>query len=149
MATLNYVNIFARDIKNLSKFYMDVFDFEEIRAYRSLIFRGIQTGKCAVGFSAQEAYELLNLKDQAKTKGVKFLLNFEARSMKEVDLLAKRAVRCGATAQKEPHRTNYNWYQAVLLDPEADPDENAGRLAHPSGTGRCTPCLHPTTSEKA
>ena len=124
MATLSFVNIFAKDIKKLSRFYMDVFGFEELKNYRSPIFRAVRTGKCSIGINSLDAYSLLNLKSQDKTKGVKFLLNFEARSMKEVDELTARAVRRGAQAVKEPYRTYYNWYQAVLLDPE----ENAFRI---------------------
>ena len=103
---------------------MDVFGFEELRDYRSPIFRGVRSGKYSIGINAMDAYDVLNLKNQAKTKGVKFLLNFEARSMKEVDDLTARAVKRGAQAIKEPYRTYYNWYQAVLLDPE----ENAFRI---------------------
>jgi len=124
MATLSFVNIFAKDITKLSKFYMDVFGFEELRDYRSPIFRGVRSGKCSIGINAMDAYDVLNLKDQARTKGVKFLLNFEARSMKEVDDLTARAVKRGAQTIKEPYRTYYNQYQAVLLDPE----ENAFRI---------------------
>ena len=124
MATLSFVNIFAKDIKKLSNFYTGVFGFNELKNYRSPIFRAVHTGKCSIGINSLDAYALLNLKSQDKTKGVKFLLNFEARSMKEVDELTTRAVQRGARVIKEPYRTYYNWYQAVLLDPE----ENAFRI---------------------
>ena len=41
---LSYVNIFAKDIVELSGFYRDVFGFEEIPEIRSPIFVGLRTG---------------------------------------------------------------------------------------------------------
>ncbi|MEN6543878.1 VOC family protein [Parvibaculum sp.] len=120
MAALSYVNIFAKDIVALSSFYMDVFGFTEIEAIRSPIFRGIDTGKSAIGFNALDAYELLKLSDYADTKGIKFLLNIDVDTPEEVDRMVPVALSKGATLIKEPYKTYYNWYQAVLLDPEGN-----------------------------
>ena len=118
MTTMPYVNIFTKDIKKLSKFYIDVFGLEEDMSLRSPIFRGIRTSKSYFGFNAPEAYELLNLSDKSNTKGIKFFLNFDVRSMKEVDRLVALSVKRGAKIVKDHYRTYYNWYQAVLTDPE-------------------------------
>ena len=118
MSTLSYVNIFAKDIVALSGFYMDLFGFKEIEAIRSPIFRGVDTGKSALGFNALDAYELLKLSDQADTRGVKFLLNIDVDSKDDVDRMVPRALAAGARLVKPPYTTYYNWYQAVLLDPE-------------------------------
>jgi len=118
MTTMTYVNIFTKDIKKLSKFYMDVFDFKEDKRFSNDIFRGIRTSKTFIGFNALEAYELLELQDRANTTGAKFFLNFNTRSMAEVDRLVSRAEKRGAKIVKGPYRTYYNWYQAVLSDPE-------------------------------
>ncbi len=120
MAELSYVNIFAKDIVALSSFYMDVFGFTEIEAIRSPIFRGVATGKSAIGFNALDAYELLKLSDYADTKGIKFLLNIDVDTPEEVDRMVPVALSKGATLIKEPYKTYYNWYQAVLLDPEGN-----------------------------
>ena len=120
MTTMTYVNIFTKDIKKLSKFYIDVFGFEEDKKLRTPIFRGVRTSKSFFGFNALEAYELLNLEDQANTTGAKFFLNFNTRSMAEVDKLVARAVKRGAKLIKAPYRTYYHWYQAVLSDPEGN-----------------------------
>ena len=120
MAHLSYVNIFARDVVALSGFYMQVFGFREIEAIRSPIFRGIDTGKSALGFNALDAYELLKLSDHADTKGIKFLLNIDVDAKEEVDRMVPVALAAGATLIKEPYVTYYNWYQAVLLDPEGN-----------------------------
>ena len=120
MAELSYVNVFARDIEALSRFYIDLFGFTEIPEIRSPIFRGVATGKSCLGFNALDAYGLLKLDAYADTKGIKFLLNIDVDSTAEVDRLVPEAVAKGARLIKEPYKTYYNWYQAVLLDPEGN-----------------------------
>lgn len=126
MATLSYVNVFARDVVALSGFYQRVFGFAEIEAIRSPIFRGLDTGKSCIGFNAPDAYALLGLADQADSQGVKFLLNIDVDSQADVDRLVPLAVEAGATLIKPPYKTYYDWYQAVLLDPE----RNVFRINH-------------------
>jgi predicted enzyme related to lactoylglutathione lyase len=125
-ATLSYVNIFARDIVALSQFYIDVFGFTEIEKIRSPIFRGLDTGQSSIGFNAQDAYGLLKLDAFSEVKGIKFLLNIDVASMAEVDRMVPKAVSLGAQLMKAPYTTYYNWYQAVLLDPE----QNVFRINH-------------------
>ena len=50
MPSLSYVNVFAQNVVALSGFYQRVFGFPEIEAIRSPIFRGLDTGKTAIGF---------------------------------------------------------------------------------------------------
>jgi len=126
MATLSYVNIFARDIVALSGFYKQVFGFNEIAAIRSPIFVGLDTGRTCIGFNAQDVYALLNLTEYVEPKGAKFLLNIDVDSTAEVDRLVPVAVAAGATLCKPPYKTYYDWYQAVLLDPE----QNVFRINH-------------------
>ena len=125
-ATLSYVNIFAQDIVALSQFYMDVFGFAEIEKIRSPIFRGLDTGRSSLGFNAQEAYGLLKLDEFSDVSGIKFLLNIDVSSAAEVDRLTPKAISLGAKLVKPPYKTYYNWYQAVLLDPE----QNVFRINH-------------------
>lgn len=126
MAHLSYVNVFSADIVALSGFYMEVFGFPEVEAIRSPIFRGIDAGKCCIGFNAHEAYELLQLGDRSGTSGVKFLLNIDVDSVEDVDRMTERAISLGARLIKAPYKTYYNWYQSVLLDPE----DNVFRVNH-------------------
>lgn len=126
MPHLSYVNVFARDVVALSGFYQRVFGFPEIEAIRSPIFRGLDTGKSSLGFNALDAYGLLGLAEHADTRGVKFLLNIDVDSPSEVDAMVPTAVAEGATLIKPPYKTYYNWYQAVLLDPEG----NVFRINH-------------------
>jgi len=60
MSKLSYVNVFARNIEALSGFYQRVFDFPEVEAIRSPIFRGLDAGSCCIGFNAPDAYDLLH-----------------------------------------------------------------------------------------
>jgi hypothetical protein len=125
-AHLSYVNVFARDVVALSGFYQKVFGFAEIESIRSPIFRGLDTGKSSLGFNALDAYKLLELDEFSQTEGVKFLLNFDVASTAEVDRMVPVAVQSGARLIKPPYKTYYNWYQAVLLDPEG----NVFRINH-------------------
>jgi hypothetical protein len=93
MASLNLVNIFARDIVGLSKFYQQVFDFTEVRKYRSPIFRCLRAGGAELGSNAAPAYQLLALEKYKKTSGVKIFINVEARSKREVDERVKKALK--------------------------------------------------------
>jgi uncharacterized glyoxalase superfamily protein PhnB len=120
VAHLSYVNVFARDVVALSGFYMKVFGFKEIESIRSPIFRGLDTGKSSLGFNALDAYELLKLSEFSDTKGIKFLLNIDVDSKDDVDRMVPVALEAGAKLIKEPYVTYYNWYQAVLLDPEGN-----------------------------
>ena len=120
MAHLPYVNVFAKDVVALSGFYQKVFGFTEIEAIRSPIFRGLETGKSALGFNALEAYGLLQLSEFSDTRGVKFLLNIDVDSQDDVDRSVPVALAAGATLVKPPYITYYGWYQSVLLDPEGN-----------------------------
>lgn len=118
MTTLSYVNVFCSDIEAQCQFYQNVFGFEEIQAIRSPIFRGLNTGKSCLGFNAPEAYELLHLSEFSNGTGAKFLLNIDVDTQADVDRMVPVAIAAGATLIKPAYLTYYNWYQAVLLDPE-------------------------------
>ena len=126
IATLSYVNVFARDVVALSQFYIDAFGFKEIEEIRSPIFRGLDTGRSNLGFNAQDAYGLLELSAYSDVSGIKFLLNIDVASVADVDTLVPKVITLGATMVKAPYKTYYNWYQAVLLDPE----QNVFRINH-------------------
>ena len=126
MSKLSYVNVFARDIEALSGFSQRVFDFPEVESIRSPIFVGLDAGTCCIGFNAPDAYELLHLAEHSDTAGCKFLLNIDVDSPDDVDRMVPVAVEAGATLIKPPYTTYYNWYQAVLMDPEG----NVFRINH-------------------
>ncbi len=118
--TLSWVNVFARDLEALPAFYMDVFGFDEIDEMRNPVFRGLDTGRSALGFMAPEVYGILQLDGHEQDEGIKVLLNVDVASVAEVDRLTPVAVAHGATLVKAPAMTSYGWYQAALLDPEGN-----------------------------
>ncbi len=130
MAELAYLNIFADDVVKLAGFYVDLFGFEKILARRTPIFRGLKTDKANIGFNADEAYELLNLKKSNDRSGNRSFVTFDVDSVEEVDRLTPIAVEKGATLLKAPFTTYYGWYQSVLLDPEG----NAFRINYRTAT---------------
>jgi len=66
------------------------------------------------------------LSEHADTRGCKFLLNIDVDSPADVDRMVPIACEAGASLIKSPYTTYYNWYQAVLLDPEG----NVFRINH-------------------
>jgi predicted lactoylglutathione lyase len=53
-------------------------------------------------------------------------LNIDVDSKDDVDRMVPLALEAGATLIKPPYVTYYNWYQAVLFDPE----QNVFRINH-------------------
>jgi len=119
-STLTWVNVFARDLDALPSFYMDVFGYSEITQVRNAVFRGLSTGRSALGFMATEVYRILQLDGHESDEGIKMLLNFDVASADEVDRLTPVAVARGAKLVKAAAMTTYGWYQSVLLDPEGN-----------------------------
>lgn len=121
MATLSYVNVATHDLDRLPKFYMDLFGYAEVREAQTPIYRALLTGKTTIGFNAAFIFPSLNLPLPPETPDApKFLLTFEVDSTAEVDSYIARALELGAKLVKPAYRTSYNWYQGVLLDPEAN-----------------------------
>lgn len=125
MNTLMQVSLFSEDFIGLSEFYRTVFDLSENEELRSDVFRGYMAGQVMVGFSAIAAYEMLGLDPRKEDDGDQTAFTFQIETTADVDSIVKEAERQGATVMKEPFVTYYNWYLAVLRDP----DGNAFRVA--------------------
>jgi len=125
MNTLMQVSLFSEDFIELSEFYRIVFDLTENETLRSDVFRGYMAGQVMVGFSAIAAYEMLGLDPRKMGDGDQTAFTFQIETVAEVDSIVKEAERRGATVMKAPFITYYNWYLAVLRDP----DGNAFRVA--------------------
>ena len=129
-ARLAYVNILARDIETLSRFYADVFGFAEIESHRSPIYRCLDANGLELGFNAPLAYELLNIPDPGEARrGVAMYITFEMDSEAALEGALQRAKERGALPLKPPYDTYYNARQCVLEDPEG----NVFRLNHRRG----------------
>lgn len=115
---LSWVNLFTDDLERMLAFYTTLFGFEEIPEMRNPVFRGINAGAVNLGLMARDVYGILQLEQQRRDDGSRFLLNFDVASTDDVERLTGVAVELGATVVKEPSKTSYGWYQSVLLDPE-------------------------------
>ncbi len=129
-ARLAYVNILARDVDALSRFYREVFGFAEIETHRSPIYRCLDANGLELGFNAPLAYELLNIAPPGESRaGVATYITFEMDGEDELERALERATTLGARVLKPPYDTYYNARQCVLEDPEG----NVFRLNHRKG----------------
>jgi len=127
LATLSYVNVFARDIETLPDFYARLFGLEEIAEQRSAYFRALKTGASLIGFNGPQAYGLLGLEDRTEARGVKLFLTFDVEGPDAVAALTGQAQALGARVIKPAYDTAYGARQAVL----ADPEDNVFRINAP------------------
>jgi predicted enzyme related to lactoylglutathione lyase len=127
MQLLMQVSLFSEDFVALSEFYRDLFDLPEVEDLRSDVFRGYMSGEVMVGFSAPAAYGMLGLEERRPGEGDQTALTFRCDSKEALDACLKTALSRGGSLVKEPFMTYYNWYMAVIRDP----DGNAIRLACP------------------
>lgn len=125
MNLLMQVSLFSEDFVALSEFYRDCFDLTENESLRSDVFRGYMSGDVMVGFSALAAYDMLGLTPRGAGDGDQTAFTFQCDSKEALDAIVDKAKGLGATMVQAQFMTYYNWYMAVLRDP----DGNAIRLA--------------------
>lgn len=116
--SISIASYLCTDIVALSDFYVAVFDFDEVIDLRSEYFRGLDADGVTIGFSSQDAYEMLNITDRANPTGTAQYLTFEVGSRAEVEERTATALSLGATLVHDIYETYYGAYQSVLLDPE-------------------------------
>ncbi|WP_255025042.1 VOC family protein [Rhodococcus sp. GA1] len=117
---LSFVTQVCKDMERLSTFYANLFGLEHITELEGEYFRALRLGDTILGFNTTVAYDLLNLPSSDLDASPATFWTFETETEEEVDQLAAEAVDAGATYLKEPFRTYYGAWQAVLLDPEAN-----------------------------
>ncbi|WP_434288803.1 VOC family protein [Celeribacter sp. SCSIO 80788] len=125
MNLLMQVSLFSEEFIALSEFYRDVFDLPEVEDLRSDVFRGYLSGEVMVGFSALAAYEMLGLDQRMPGEHDQTAFTFRCDTKEALDACLEKALARGGTLVQEQFMTYYNWYMAVLRDP----DGNAIRLA--------------------
>lgn len=114
------VSIMCRDHLRLSDFYQQAFGWAEIDGVGSPIFRALDTGPVAIGFHADEAYDLLGLAEWRKGHGTATHVTLDLGTPADVDAAVERLVGIGATVVKGPFTTYYDARQVVLTDPEGN-----------------------------
>ncbi|MEM1288064.1 MAG: VOC family protein [Pseudomonadota bacterium] len=128
MNPIMQVSLFSEQFVALSEFYRDVFGLTENEGLRSDVFRGYMSEDVMIGFSAMAAYEMLGLEPRKSGEGDQTAFTFKFDTKADLDAAVGTATERGATLVKEQFMTYYNWYMAVLRDP----DGNALRLACPT-----------------
>jgi predicted enzyme related to lactoylglutathione lyase len=122
---VSYLSMFTRDLAALPSFYVEVFGLQEVEASRSERYRELKAGELMLGFPAIDAYQRLDMADQAEPTGVRSMVTFAVDDQAAVDDLIGRALSRGARLVKPAFATDFGQYLAVLLDPEG----NAIRIA--------------------
>lgn len=128
MNPIMQVSLFSEEFIALSEFYRDVFHLIENKDLRSDVFRGYMSDDVMIGFSALAAYDMLGLEPRKSSDGDQTALTFKFDSKADLDTAVGTATERGAALVKEQFMTYYNWYMAVLRDP----DGNALRMACPT-----------------
>jgi predicted enzyme related to lactoylglutathione lyase len=119
-AAISLVSVMCRDHLRLSDFYQQAFGWPEIDGVGSPIFRALDTGPVAIGFHADDAYDLLGLAEWREGQGTAVHVTLDLGTPAEIDGAVDRLVDLGATVVKGPFTTYYDARQVVLTDPEGN-----------------------------
>ena len=119
-ASLNLVSMMCRDHHRQCEFYRQAFGWPELDAVTSPIFRALDAGPMAVGFHADEAFDLLGVPDWRDRDGTALHMTIDVGSAAAVDAAVDGLVALGATVIQGPFTTYYDARQVVLHDPEGN-----------------------------
>jgi uncharacterized glyoxalase superfamily protein PhnB len=119
-ASLNIVSMMCRDHHRQCEFYRDAFGWPELGAVTSPIFRALDAGPMALGFHADEAFDLLGMADWRYSDGTSLHVTIDVGSAEAVDAAVDGLVALGATVIQGPFTTYYDARQVVLRDPEGN-----------------------------
>ena len=113
------VSIMCRDHVALAAFYAAAFGFEPVPAVESPIFIALAAGGVALGFHADEAFDLLEVADRRGALSGNHV-TFDLGTADAVDASVGAFAALGATVVKGPFTTYYDARQVVYLDPEGN-----------------------------
>lgn len=116
---IQLVSFMCRDHVALADFYAAAFGFERVPEVESPIFVALAAGGVALGFHADEAFDLLEVADRRGTATGNHV-TFDLGTSEAVDASVERFTALGATAVKGPFTTYYDARQVVYLDPEGN-----------------------------
>ena len=117
---VSYISFLTRDVQALPDFYKGLFELRELESSRSDRYRELVLGGLRLGFPYIDAYQMLDMTDQADPTGVRSMVTFAVQDAATVDRLAASAFDIGARIVKSPFATGFGQYLAVLLDPEGN-----------------------------
>lgn len=116
---IQLVSLMCRDHVALADFYTAAFGFERVPEVESPIFVALAAGGVALGFHADDAFDLLEVGDRrGGTTGNH--VTFDLGTAAAVDASVERFTVLGATLVKGPFTTYYEARQVVYLDPEGN-----------------------------
>jgi len=113
------VSFMCRDHLALAEFYAAAFGFEPVPEVESPIFRALVAGGVALGFHADDAFDLLEVGDR-RGGATGNHVTFDLGTAAAVDASVERFTALGATVVKGPFTTYYDARQVVYLDPEGN-----------------------------
>jgi len=113
------VSIMCRDHVALAAFYASAFGFEPVPVVESPIFIALAAGGVALGFHADEAFDLLDVTDRRGAMTGNHV-TFDLGTAEAVDASVEPFTALGATVVKGPFTTYYDARQVVYLDPEGN-----------------------------
>ena len=116
-ARVQLVSFLCTDHESLAGFYRDAFGFEVIPEVGSPIFTALDAGGVALGFHAEDAYDLLGIGDRRNVLGPTHV-TIDLGTVDAVEASVERLTDLGASVVQGPFTTYYDARQVVFLDPE-------------------------------
>jgi predicted enzyme related to lactoylglutathione lyase len=116
---IQLVSLMCRDHVALAGFYADAFGFGRVPEVESPIFVALAAGGVALGFHADEAFDLLEVGDRRGAATANHV-TFDLGTAEAVDATVERFTALGASVVKGPFTTYYDARQVVYLDPEGN-----------------------------
>ncbi len=113
------ISIMCRDHGALADFYTAAFGFPRVPEVESPIFIALAAGGVALGFHADDAFDLLGVGERRGNAGAHHV-TFDLGTPEAVDASVDRLCSLGATVVKGPFTTYYDARQVVFLDPEGN-----------------------------
>lgn len=117
--TLDTFTFFARDVDALAGFYADTLGLAAT-VDDSPRYRELSDGVARIGFAFPDAYQLLDLEEEAAASGLRSIVTFRLPDSDAVAQVIAKAVLAGAAVAKPPYATRFGQWMAVLRDPEGN-----------------------------
>jgi catechol 2,3-dioxygenase-like lactoylglutathione lyase family enzyme len=113
------VSTMCRDHVALADFYTAAFGFARVPQVESPIFIALAAGGVALGFHADEAFDLLEVGERRGGLTANHV-TFDLGTAEAVEASVEAFAALGATVVKGPFTTYYDARQVVYLDPEGN-----------------------------
>ena len=116
---IQLVSLMCTDHVALATFYESAFHFHRVPEVESPIFVALRAGGVALGFHADEAFDLLGVGERRGGSSANHI-TISLGTVEAVEASVDRLTALGATLVKGPFTTYYDARQAVFTDPEGN-----------------------------